>query len=449
MPTTSNFGWNTPADTDLVKDGALAIRTLGNNIDASLVDLKGGTTNQVLAKNSNTDLDFKWVETDDTNAIQNAIVDARGDLIAASAADTPARLAVGNNGESLVADSTTTTGLRWQGNFAAGKNKIVNGDFAINQRAFTSATTTETYGFDRWTMVTADGTVTYSAQTFTPGTAPVAGYEAANFARILTTGQTLASAGSRLVQRVEDVKTFANQTVTVSFWAKAASGTPKVTIEVAQNFGSGGSPSTTVNTYGGQVTLSTSWTRYSVSFAVPTISGKTIGTTANTSFLQLSLWVSAGSNFDARLNSLGIQSNTFDFWGVQVEAGSVATPFSTATGTLAGELMAAQRYYWRGTATNVYGALAAPAIAANTTSAAVLFRAPVTMRTSPSSVEYANLGLNDTNAVTALTNLTITRANPDFVDLTATVAAGLTQYRPYYLVGNNNANAYLGLSAEL
>lgn len=61
MPTTTNFGWTTPADTDLVKDGALAIRTLGNGIDTSFLDLKGGTTNQILAKNSNTDLDFKWV----------------------------------------------------------------------------------------------------------------------------------------------------------------------------------------------------------------------------------------------------------------------------------------------------------------------------------------------------------------------------------------------------
>lgn len=60
MPTTTNFGWTTPADTDLVKDGAGAIRTLAGNIDTSLVDLKGGTSGQVLSKNSNTDLDFTW-----------------------------------------------------------------------------------------------------------------------------------------------------------------------------------------------------------------------------------------------------------------------------------------------------------------------------------------------------------------------------------------------------
>jgi hypothetical protein len=108
MPTTSNFGWTTPADTDLVKDGALAIRTLGNGIDTSFLDLKGGTTGQVLAKASNTDLDFTWSAADPLS-----ILDAKGDLISATAADTPARLAVGANNTVLTADSSTATGLKW------------------------------------------------------------------------------------------------------------------------------------------------------------------------------------------------------------------------------------------------------------------------------------------------------------------------------------------------
>ena len=113
MANTTNFNWETPDDTDLVKDGAAAIRTLGNSIDTSFVDLKGGTTGQVLSKASNTDLDFTWVAQDDSNAIQNAIVDAKGDLISATAADTPARLPVGTNGQVLTADSTQSTGLKW------------------------------------------------------------------------------------------------------------------------------------------------------------------------------------------------------------------------------------------------------------------------------------------------------------------------------------------------
>ena len=111
--TTPNFGWVVPTSTDLVKDGATAIETLGDSIDASMAELKGGTTGQVLSKTSNTDMDFTWVAQDDSNAIQNAIVDAKGDLIGATAADTPARLAVGTNGQVLTADSTAATGLKW------------------------------------------------------------------------------------------------------------------------------------------------------------------------------------------------------------------------------------------------------------------------------------------------------------------------------------------------
>jgi hypothetical protein len=110
---TPNFNWPVPTSTDLVKDGATAIEALGDSIDASLVDLKGGTTGQVLSKTSNTDMDFTWVAADDTNAIQNTIVDAKGDLIAASAADVPARLAVGADYAFLGALAAESTGLKW------------------------------------------------------------------------------------------------------------------------------------------------------------------------------------------------------------------------------------------------------------------------------------------------------------------------------------------------
>lgn len=111
--TTTNFGWSIPSDTDLVKDGAAAMRTLGNAIDASMVDLKGGTSGQVLSKASNTDMDFTWVAQDDSNAIQNALLTTKGDIIAATAASTPARLGVGSNGQVLTADSTAASGVKW------------------------------------------------------------------------------------------------------------------------------------------------------------------------------------------------------------------------------------------------------------------------------------------------------------------------------------------------
>jgi hypothetical protein len=106
--TTPNFGFDIPQSTDLVKDGATAIAALGTDIDTAFVDLKGGTTGQVLAKASGTDLDFSWIAVDPLT-----ILDAKGDLITATAADTPARLAVGTNGYVLTADSTAATGLAW------------------------------------------------------------------------------------------------------------------------------------------------------------------------------------------------------------------------------------------------------------------------------------------------------------------------------------------------
>jgi hypothetical protein len=142
MPTTTpNFGWSVPVSTDLVKDGATAIELLGDSIDASLVDLKGGTTGQVLAKASGTDMDFSWVAQDDSNAIQNAIVDAKGDLIGATAADTPARLAVGTNGQVLTADSTAATGLAWT-TPAGGGGKVLQVIQATTTTSTTVASTT-------------------------------------------------------------------------------------------------------------------------------------------------------------------------------------------------------------------------------------------------------------------------------------------------------------------
>lgn len=72
MATTTNFAWDTPDDTDLVKDGAAAIRELGQDIDTSMAELLGGTTGQVLSKASNTDMDFAWIEQDDTTIGFNA-----------------------------------------------------------------------------------------------------------------------------------------------------------------------------------------------------------------------------------------------------------------------------------------------------------------------------------------------------------------------------------------
>jgi hypothetical protein len=384
----------------------------------------------------------------------DGILTTKGDIYAATAAATPARLGVGNSGEQLVADSSTTTGLRYQSNFAAGKNAIINGDYRINQRAFTSNTSNNTYNFDRWLQQNAGGTVTVTPQTFTPGTAPVAGYEGINYVQMVTSGQSAAGDLAILMQRIEDVRTFAGQTVTVSFYAKAASGAPKVSVEVNQSFGSGGSSD--VNTAASAAfTLSTSWARYSTTITLPSISGKTIGTG---SYLLLAIWTSAGTTFAARTNSIGVQSATFQFWGVQVEAGAVATAFQTATGTIQGELAACQRYYWRQTAGvngNGTSLTFGNGGAFSATIATIMVNFPVAMRVAPTSIDASALYIYrwDTNATGgAVTGLAFQggRGNQLSTNLNATASGGsFTTNEMYQLQGDGTGSSYLGFSAEL
>jgi len=161
--TTTNFGWDIPQSTDLVKDGATAIAALGQDIDTALVDLKGGTTGQVLAKASGTDLDFSWVAQDDSNAIQNAIVDAKGDLISATGADTPARLAVGANDTVLTADSSTATGLKWAAPAAGGGMTLLSTTTASGSSTSVSITPT---GYNEIIVIIKDLTLTTDGDLF-------------------------------------------------------------------------------------------------------------------------------------------------------------------------------------------------------------------------------------------------------------------------------------------
>ena len=339
--------------------------------------------------------------------------------------------------------------------FFAGKNKIINGDFNVNQRNFTTATAAA-YGFDRWRFEFSTGTNTYSAQTFTPGTAPVAGYEAKNFAQMAISGQSATSAYNILGQRIEDVRTFAGQTVTFSFWAKASSGTPSIGLEITQVFGSGGSPSAFVSTPLGSITTSTSWARYSKTVAVPSISGKTIGTDANSSYIEANFWLSAGSDHATRASSIGINNSTFQIWGVQVEDGSVATAFNTATGTLQGELAACQRYYIRyvpqttGSAGAIFGV--SPTMT-TTTIADTIFPMPVTMRTNVASMETNQLGIyRSANATRyesgtfTLTTATEKIAVVRYTHGSAVFTAGETGL---FVTGTTATNPFVGLNAEL
>jgi hypothetical protein len=300
MATSTNYGWSEPDNTSLVKDGAQAMRTLGDAIDTSL----------------------------------------------------------------------------WNSGFGqAGKNKIINGDFGINQRGFTSNTGNSTYNFDRFIQTNNGGTATITPQTFTLGAAPVAGYEAKNYLQYVTSGQSAAGDYAAVSQKIESVRTLANQPATISFWAKAASGTPQTSVSLQQNFGTGGSPSATVITKLAPVTLTTSWVRYSFTTTVPSISGKTIGTAGDS--LNVDIWLSAGSSL-LSYSAIGIQNTTLQIWGVQVEYGSKATPFQTASGgSPQAELAMCQRYY------QVAGSYSFGGRFESTTVATIWGVLPVQMRTTP------------------------------------------------------------------
>ena len=335
MATTTNFGWTTPNDTDLVKDGASAIRTLGSAIDTSFVDLKGGTTGQILSKASNTDLDYTWVTTDDANAIQNAIVDAKGDLIAATANDTPARLAVGNNGETLVADSSTSTGLRYSPAPAVG-NPVLNSAFQCWQRgtSLTPGADSFTYLADRWMTYRSVANYTVSRQA-TGDTTNLPNIQYAT--RVQRTAGTTNTNEIYFTQTFETVNSipYAGKTVTLSFYARKGADYSQASSAVVAQVQSG--TGTDQNIVGGftgasafisqSATLTTTWQRFSYT-----------GTAAATT-TQLGLAF--------RFTAVGTAgaADYFEVTGVQLDLGSVALPFRTYAGTIQGELAACQRYY--------------------------------------------------------------------------------------------------------
>jgi hypothetical protein len=225
---------------------------------------------------------------------------------------------------------------------ASFRNKVINGNFDYWQRgtSFTDVLNVQ-YCADRWNHPRVGSTANVSRQTFTLGQTDVPN-EPSYFHRTVVTSVANAANYVRFDQRIESVRTLAGQTATLSFWAKADA-SKNIAVEFAQTFGTGGSPSSAVTAIGVTTcALTTSWKKFMITANIPSISGKTLGTD-NNDVLILIFWFDAGSNFNSRTNSLGQQSGTFDIAQVQLEAGSVATPFEVRPPGV--ELQLCQRYY--------------------------------------------------------------------------------------------------------
>jgi hypothetical protein len=224
--------------------------------------------------------------------------------------------------------SNGTAGISYQ---PVSHNYIINGAFDVWQRgtSFGTALATNTFTSDRWNIDVAGASGTLdeeiTLETFSVNELEAIGFgDAKTYLRWTTT-----DSGSRtrrdIRQKIEDVRSLAGQTVTLSYYAKADAAVT-ITTRIRQEFNSstGISISTTQ-------ALTTSWQRYTQTATLGNLSGKTLGAT----------------NWLAIVFDIPSGASVIDLWGVQLEAGSIATPFKRHAPSLQGELAACQRYYQR------------------------------------------------------------------------------------------------------
>ena len=259
-------------------------------------------------------------------------------------------------------------------------NKIINGAFDFWQRGTT--TTSTGYLADRWECNFLGGSRTVSRQVFAPGET-INGINPTYFARNVVSGQTLSTHVVNFIQKIEGVRSYAGQTITLLGWARRSSGTGNMAVSYDQSFGTGGTPSTTVTGPGQTVTLSGTWSPFAVSMDIPSLSGKTIGINGN-DYLAVNFWISAGSNFDARTNTLGLQTIGIDLWGIRIKIGShtVEASASYRMPELGPELARCQRFYVKLGGENTNDILV-QGVASTTVAASATLTFPVTMRSAP------------------------------------------------------------------
>lgn len=333
-------------------------------------------------------------------------------------------------------------------------NKVQNSRFLINQRnagPIDLINSVRSFGADRWGAVARgpDGYIpaVFSVETEAPGVLPESD---TGFMRLDTSLiRTFAGFSNAYVNHyIEDVGTLSGRTVTLSFWAKCVTNeTQKLVPAFIQSFGAGGSTSVTVTLP--TVTVNRTWFRYSMTFDLPSLVGKTI--MPSTNHLELRMLVCHESN-----PAVGFQKDKFDFWGVQLEEGSNATPLRMDT--YANELAACQRYYWKlaPSADAPISLWLAKALSATTAQAWVPF--PVPMYKVPT-VTFSSFApvRNDGDYIRDFTSITVmNNADPEVRDIAGVSIRGNGSSGPSALVvGDANIlnihamDGYVAFHAEL
>lgn len=223
----------------------------------------------------------------------------------------------------------------------AGRNCLINGDFRLWQRgAVFPASVGTRYIADRWQANATGTTVAATREDVPPGGGQAGRLLAGSRHLLRLEVQSVAGAGNMALvqQRIEDVRTLAGRTVTISFKARSSVDDFRIGVELQQSYGTGGS--TARDSIGASVVLDTLWRWHQVTVAVPGLAGKTLGPD---SYLQLSFWLDAGADFGGRAFAAGQKSGSVQLAEVQIEEGDTATDFDRRPEAL--ELLLCQRYY--------------------------------------------------------------------------------------------------------
>jgi hypothetical protein len=342
-------------------------------------------------------------------------------------------------------NTATINGIPLRQGILDPENRIINGAFDFWQRG--TSFTTAVYGADRWVNGTSgSGTVTQARQAFTVG--DILGSNSPTyFLRQTVSGQSGAGAYAITNQNIEGVRSYAGQTITVLGWARRSSGSGNMVVEGVQNFGTGGSPSGVVTAISPTtVTLTGSFAPFAVVLTVPSITGKTLGTNGN-DYFQIEFWTSGGSDWNARNNSLGIQTIGVDLWGIHIKLGTHTTDAVSLykQPELEAELARCQRYCHvvdTGTlSTAPFGRMATTGLTIGSTTTYFPIQFPVIMRGTPS---FSASNITNALVYNGSLNQTVSAAFIDqsgrfLFNIGITHAAGLTAGQAAQLTRSNGA----------